>query len=271
MSMARSTPAQNPRGPASRMVSGVWAGSGKGRRLAREADSRCLAQRLRQCEDATAERLALARHTIPCLRVTSRMTPPTATRDGPYVSIGLKIFTVAVVILALMCAGTALTVRMAASVDHELHVLGHSYAALARANIRSLERALYIRRLYINIRDGEGRATSEELRRRAHQAAANAERELGAAGPALRAERAGASSLRDPVALSRLDTLLEVIDERRADVAVRQTALMEALAPSADPPSLRSLLGALDSEREDYDRQVDEARLELYRIVAAAA
>jgi adenylate cyclase len=203
------------------------------------------------------------------------MTPTTATRDGPYVSIGLKIFTVAVVILALMCAGTALTVRMAASVDHELRVLGHSYiesyAALARANIRSLERALYIRRLYINIRDGEGRATSEELRRRADEAAANAERELAAARAAIRAELTGGSSLRDPVALSRLDTLLEVIDERRADVAVRQTALMEALATSADPPSLRSLLGALDSEREDYDRQVDEARLELYRIVAAAA
>ena len=90
-----------------------------------------------------------------CLRVTRRMASKAATRDGPYVSIGLKIFTVAVVILALMCAGTALTVHMAASVNRELQVLGHGYidgyAALARANIRSLERALYIRRLYINI------------------------------------------------------------------------------------------------------------------------
>src|SRR4051812_18521977 len=127
MSMARSTPAQKPRGPASRMGSGVWAGSGKGRRLAREADGRCLAQRLRQCEDATAERLAPARHTIPCLRVTYRMTPTTATRDGPYVSIGLKIFTVAVVILALMCAGAALTVRVAAGGDPQPHLPGASH------------------------------------------------------------------------------------------------------------------------------------------------
>ena len=103
-----------------------------------------------------------------CLRVTRWMASKAVTRDGPYVSIGLKIFTVAVVILALMCAVTALTVHMAASVNRELQVLGHGYidgyAALARANIRSLERALYIRRLYINVRDGEGRASSEELR-----------------------------------------------------------------------------------------------------------
>src|SRR4051812_13754152 len=141
----------------------------------------------------------------PCLRVTHRMATA-ATRDGPYVSIGLKIFTVALVILALMCAGTALTVQMAASVNQELQVLGHgyieSYAALARANIRSLERALYIRRLYINVRDGEGRATSEELRRRADEAAANAERELAAARAAIRAELTGGSSLTDPVAPS---------------------------------------------------------------------
>ena len=52
------------------------------------------------------------------------MASKAATRDGPYVSIGLKIFTVAVVILALMCAVTALTVHMAASVNRELQVLG---------------------------------------------------------------------------------------------------------------------------------------------------
>src|SRR6476469_8637790 len=101
---------------------------------------------------------------ILCLRVTHRMAPTAATRDGPYVSIGLKIFTVAVVILALMCAVTALTVHMAASVNRELQVLGHgyieSYAALARANIHSLERAIFIRRLYINGRDGQGRTSS---------------------------------------------------------------------------------------------------------------
>jgi hypothetical protein len=108
----------------------------------------------------------------------------TTKRDGPYVSIGLKIFTLALVLLALMCAVTGLTVYMAASVGRELRDLGHGYvegyAALARANIRSVERALYLRRLYINARDGEGQATSEELRRQADEAGASGERELAA-------------------------------------------------------------------------------------------
>ena len=203
------------------------------------------------------------------------MASKAATQDGPYVSIGLKIFTVAVVILALMCAVTALTVHMAASVNRELQVLGHGYiegyGALARTNIRSLERALYIRRLYINARDGEGRTPSEELRRLADEAGSQVTKEFAAARNLVKAEIAGGSGLRDPVALSRLDTLLEVAAERRARVMTLQTALLEELAGSLEPSHLRPLLTELETEREDFDRQLNEARLELFRIVTAAA
>lgn len=203
------------------------------------------------------------------------MVPTPATRETRYVSIGLKIFTVALVVLALMCAVTALTVSMATSVNRELKVLGHgyidSYAALARANIRSVERALYIRRLYINARDGAGRATNEELRGLANAAADSAAREMAAARQFLREEIDGGSAIRDPVALSRLDTLLEGLEHRRADVAQRQQALMDALAAAVEPTSLRALLASLDAEREDYDRELESARRELFRLVSAAA
>src|SRR4051812_13488701 len=80
---------------------------------------------------------------------------------GPRLSIGLKIFTVALIVLVLMGAVTALTATMAASVNRELEVLAHGYIeaneALARVNILSLERSLYNRRMYINARDGEER------------------------------------------------------------------------------------------------------------------
>ena len=212
---------------------------------------------------------------VPLLQVTTGMAPTAATRETRYVSIGLKIFTVALVVLALMCAVTALTVSMATSVNRELKVLGHgyidSYAALARANIRSVERALYIRRLYINARDGGGRATNEELRQLADAAAASAAKERTDARRFLRLEIEGGSAIRDLIALSRLDTLLEVLEGRRADVAERQRALMDALAAAVEPTSLRALLAGLDAEREDYDRELEGARLELYRIVSAAA
>ena len=139
-----------------------------------------------------------------------------ATQNGPYVSIGLKIFTVAVVLLALMCAVTALTVHMAASVSRELRDLGHgyieSYAALARANIRSLERALYLRRLYINARDGEGQRHQRGAAAAGGRGGSERRARAGGGAGFVQAEIAGGSGLRDPVALSRLDTLLEVIE-----------------------------------------------------------
>jgi adenylate cyclase len=204
------------------------------------------------------------------------MASTDATRaNGPYISIGVKIFTVAAVILALMCTVTVLTVYMAASVSRELEVLGNgyiqSYAALARTNIRSVERALYIRRLYINARDGEGRATDDELRRLAEEAAASGGEEMAAARAFIRREIDGGSGIRDLVALSRLDTLLEVIEAERLQVAERQNALIKALDGAADPASLRPLLADLDAERHDYDRRMESARRELNQVVAAAA
>src|SRR3954447_8509637 len=203
------------------------------------------------------------------------MTLTEAVRSGLRLSIGLKIFTVAMVVLVLMCLVTVLTVYMAASVNHELEALGHgyieSYAALARANIRSLERGFYIRRLYINVRDGEGRATNTELQRLADEAAASAGQEMAAARRFIRQELDGGSGIRNPIALSRIDTLLEVVEDQRARLAQRQHALMQALAGSADPFSMRQLLAELDEQREDYDRRLDAARYELYRTVSAAA
>jgi adenylate cyclase len=203
------------------------------------------------------------------------MTSTEAVRSGLRLSIGLKIFTVALVVLVLMCMVTVLTVYMAASVNRELKVLGHgyieSYAALARVNIRSLERSFYIRRLYINARDGQGRTTDTELQRLAEEADASAGKEMADARRFVRQELEGGSGIRDPVALSRIDTLLEVVEDQRVRLAQRQRALMESLAGSADPSGLRRLLADLDEEREDYDRRLDATRHELYRTVSAAA
>ena len=196
-------------------------------------------------------------------------------RDGPYVSIGLKIFTVAVMILALMCAATALTVSMATQVSRELDLLGHgymeAYAAMARANIRSLARAVLIRRLYINERDGEGRTPSDELVRRARDAGEAVTLEVTAARGFIEKALAGNSSLRDPVALSRLNTLLEVALAKRAEIVSRQTQLIDTLEGGGDASAARPMMAELDEEREDYDRQLDEARRELFAIVSDAA
>ena len=157
---------------------------------------------------------------------------------GPLISIGFKIFTVAVVVLMLMCAVTVLTVRMAADVSQDLSALGHgyvaSYAALARANIRSLERALYLRRLYIARRDGQGGTPEDELARLAEQAATDTARELADAQRFIDAEIARGGSRHDIVALARIETLLQVIEEERARLATQQTAFLDVARTGAE-------------------------------------
>src|SRR4051794_22426581 len=194
---------------------------------------------------------------------------------GPRLSIGLKIFTVALVVLVMMGAVTVLTAIMAASVNRELGVVAHgyieTYAALARVHILSLERSLYIRQLYINVRDGEGSTSDADLLRLADEAAARAGDELEAARRFVRQELDAGSGLRDPVALSRIDTLLEVLVNQRERLAKSQHALMQAMTETAEPSGLRRLLAGLDEEREDYDRRLDATRYELYRTVSAAA
>src|SRR5262245_23661760 len=68
-------------------------------------------------------------------------------------TIGFKIFAIAAGLLVLMAAATLLMVRMSQDVDAELEFFSStyfpSYAAIARANVRSVERALVLRRLVI--------------------------------------------------------------------------------------------------------------------------
>jgi adenylate cyclase len=203
------------------------------------------------------------------------MASRSAPKEGRYVSIGLKIFTVALILLALMGAVTAVTVHLAADVNRELKALGHgyiaAYGALARANIRSVQRAVLIRRVYINGTDGEGRATTPELVRRIEERGEEMSRELAAARGFVQEEIATGSGLHDLVALSRLDTLIEVLTEHREDLVERQSALLQAVADGSDRVRLRQLMGELDQEREEFDEQLEETRAQLFGIVTAAA
>src|SRR6266581_8300785 len=68
-------------------------------------------------------------------------------------AIGFKIFAIAFALLALMSVSTLLMVRMARDVGTELDFFASTYlpayAAIARTNVRSVERALVLRRLII--------------------------------------------------------------------------------------------------------------------------
>lgn len=191
-----------------------------------------------------------------------------ARRGSQRLSIGIKVFTVAAFILILMCVTTLLTVIMARRVNEQMRLLTDdyqkAYASLAVANIRSLDRALTIRRLYISARDGDPDVDVGELKSLAAEDDAAGAKELSHTRDMVRADlMAGGGA--DPIILSRIDTLLEVAEEQRAKLSAAQTKLIESLATNPEPRALHYLLRQSDPEREAYEQRLNSTRTELYR------
>src|SRR5215468_5318480 len=85
------------------------------------------------------------------------------------ITIGSKIFGIAVGLLVLMAAVALLSMRMTRTVDDQLVIIDKNYfpayVALAQANIHSVEESAYVRRLLLVI--AEGTAGCGETRRAA--------------------------------------------------------------------------------------------------------
>ena len=72
------------------------------------------------------------------------------------ITIGIKIFGIAIGLLILMTVVALLSMRMSRTVDDQLVIIDRNYfpgyVALAQANIRSVEESAYARRLRREIR-----------------------------------------------------------------------------------------------------------------------
>ena len=72
-----------------------------------------------------------------------------------HVTIGIKIFGIAVGLLIMMAVVALLSMRMTRTVDDQLVIIDHNYfptyVALAEAHIRSVEESAYARRLLLAI------------------------------------------------------------------------------------------------------------------------
>jgi class 3 adenylate cyclase len=189
-------------------------------------------------------------------------------------TIGFKIFAIAAGLLVLMAAATVLMVRMSHDVGSELDFFAStylpSYAAIARANVRSVERALVLRRLVIVSTDAAAdparrRALREQFAERGRQG----EEELALARTKL-AERLGRpGGYSDVVAVAKLDTRLGLLTEHQRRYEVLASKVIEALE-RRDEAQYRPLLATLDELRDDFNRTLDGARREMLRIVTDA-
>src|SRR6266478_786034 len=86
-------------------------------------------------------------------------------------TIGIKIFGIAVGLLILMAVVALLSMRMTRTVDSQLVIIDQNYfpayVALAQANIRSVEESAYVRRLLLATAERAGDAAKiDDLRQR---------------------------------------------------------------------------------------------------------
>ena len=191
------------------------------------------------------------------------------------VSIALKIFVVVLAVLVLMAAVAAITTwearKAGAQLDRAIDTYIPAYAALARADVRSLEQALALRRLVIaelaGLADDTLRA---RLRSEFETKGADQARELAAARHLIAAEVASTSPFVNVAALAQLEARLEVLQDERGAYDAQVAAVLAQLA-GGNRPNLIAELERLESLRDDLNARLEQARTRMRELMLAAA
>ncbi len=142
--------------------------------------------------------------------------------DTMRVRIGLKIFSIAAGLLILMGAAALLSLRMTRTVDGQLVVIDQNYfpafVTLADASVDTLREAALLRRMLVATEFHEGDSAEElaELRKEITAAGKKSDDSLKAARIAINEQITDWLDFDDNVALARLDTHVEFLqDDRR--------------------------------------------------------
>jgi adenylate cyclase len=188
-------------------------------------------------------------------------------------TIGIKVFSIAIGLLMLMGAAALLNLRMTHAVDAQFAALDDyyvpSHAALAQANTRSLEESAFIRRLMLAFEENPRNEDKiSMLYRRAVEAAASSDAGLADFRRLVNGQLLDALSFADNVALGRLDTHVQFLQEHRKNYEDIFAKLLDATR-NRQPDAL-SLLDQLDALRDDFDRRITDDRIEMHRLIAAA-
>lgn len=190
-------------------------------------------------------------------------------------TIGAKIFSIAVALLILMTAAALLSLRMTRTVDAQLVVIDQNYfpafVALAEANIETLRESALFRRLLPALEPHQQGAPEDikDLRRRITEAAKAADDGLAAARKSINEQITDWLDFDDNVALARLDTNVEFLQERRRDYEKLLGRISGALT-GGDLDEANRLLRELDDRRDEFDRRMDDARAAMREIAGNA-
>src|SRR5436309_7002893 len=176
------------------------------------------------------------------------------------ITIGIKIFGIAVGLLILMSVVALLSMRMTRIVDDQLVIIDRNYfpayVALAQANIRSVEESAYLRRLLLAFAEQtDDAARIDDLRQRVASAGKASDELISAARRHINDQIADPLDFEDNVALARLDVRIEALQEERRRYEAVVTKVLAAIEARRQAQA-NELLADLDDWRDDFDRKI---------------
>jgi adenylate cyclase len=190
-------------------------------------------------------------------------------------SIRRKIVGVALGLIILMMVTSALSIVMSAQVGHLLDELTNryipAYGNLARANIRSLERALALRRMVIAKMQIPPDEAAYKARLETFLARdGDVEKETDAARKLINEIIADASTPSDNAALARIETRIEItVTDLRRELAAEDARLMKAL-DAGKLEEARSILEHVDTLRDTFVGKIEVIRADMLSQVFAS-
>ena len=195
--------------------------------------------------------------------------------SGWRITIGVKIFAIAVGLLALMAVVAVLMFGLARDVDAQIgYVIDNyipGYGDLATANVRSVEQGLYLRRLVIAHLETppDARAIEADSPMLAEKGRLT-DAALTAARNQLAARLANPGPFTDVVAIARLDTRIDLmaVERRRYD---QRVAIALAALERNDRETFRREMATVETLRDEFNTSIDAARQEMLRLAGGAA
>ncbi len=191
------------------------------------------------------------------------------------ISVGVKVFSVVLVLVALVSAVAWINARSAREVEslieniHAAYV--PAYGALARANLRSVEEGLYVRRLIIaRLQSPDDHAAMAELERKADDKAQQADSEFGEARRILASEIADRAGFGDKMALSRLDTRVEFLQNRH-EVYEKLRVKLDKAIESGNAIEWKVELQQLDELRDELNDETEVTRHDMLILLDSAS
>jgi class 3 adenylate cyclase len=189
-------------------------------------------------------------------------------------SIRRKIIGIALILIVLMAVAASLSMALIVQVAGRLDDLTQSYvpayAALAQANIHSLERAVALRRMVIEkLQASPDQARLAAARKSFEASGQTVDRETKTARGLIDALIAKGSTFGDASALVRIDTrLADLADVTRRDLN-EEIARVLPLLDGGDRKAIAAGLDRIDELRDQLDQQLDAVRNDMIDLLQA--